>query len=108
MFTKSPFTYFGITSYPITFCKNNPRFFCNHKNTLFTCTLNFQKLYINTHKLYTNKHILHTIKIYVKHYKYTNCHIQGFVRSLRLLQWMAVGHLQVKIHSVHNVYGLSR
>jgi hypothetical protein len=62
MFAKSPFTYFEITSYLTTFCKNNPRFFCNYKNTLFTCTLNFQKLHINTHELYTNKHILHTNK----------------------------------------------
>jgi hypothetical protein len=65
MFTKPPFTYFEVTSYPITFCKNNPKFFCNYKNTLFTCTLDFQKLHINIHKLYTNKHILHTNKIYI-------------------------------------------
>jgi hypothetical protein len=45
-------------------CKNNPRFFYNYKNTLFTCTLNFQKLHANTHKLYTNKHILDTNKLY--------------------------------------------
>jgi hypothetical protein len=43
------------------FCKNNPKFFCNYKKrTLFTWTLNFLKLHINTHKPYTNKHILHT------------------------------------------------
>jgi hypothetical protein len=58
MFTKPPFTYFEITSqitsHPNIFCKNNPRFFCNYTDTLFTCTLNFQKLHINTHKLYTN------------------------------------------------------
>jgi hypothetical protein len=54
MFTKPSFTYFEITSHPNTFCKNNPRFFCNYKNTLFTYTLNFRKLHINTHKLYTN------------------------------------------------------
>jgi hypothetical protein len=61
MFAKPPFIYFEVTPYPNTFCKNNPRFFCNYKNTPFT----FQKLYINTHELYTNKHILHTNKIYV-------------------------------------------
>jgi hypothetical protein len=65
MFAKAPFTYFEITSYLITFCKSNPMFFYNYKNTLFTCTLNFQKLHTNTHELYTNKHIFHTNKIYV-------------------------------------------
>jgi hypothetical protein len=51
MFTKPPFTYFEITSHPNIFCKNNPRFFCNYKNTLFTCTLNFQELHINNMSL---------------------------------------------------------
>jgi hypothetical protein len=54
MFAKPPFTYFEVTSHPNTFCKNNPRFFYNYKNTLFTCTLNFQKLHMNIHKLYIN------------------------------------------------------
>jgi hypothetical protein len=26
IFAKPPFTYFGVTSYQITFCKNNPKF----------------------------------------------------------------------------------
>jgi hypothetical protein len=26
LFAKPPFTYFEVTSYPITFCKNNPSF----------------------------------------------------------------------------------
>jgi hypothetical protein len=55
MFTKPPFTYFEITLIQIHFAKT----------TLFTCTLNFQKLHTNTHKLYTNKHIFHTNKIYL-------------------------------------------
>jgi hypothetical protein len=42
------------------FAKTTLVFFHNYKNTLFTCTLNFQKLHIKIHKLYTNKHILHT------------------------------------------------
>jgi hypothetical protein len=52
MFATPPFTYFEVTSYHIIFCKNNPSFFHNYKNTLFTCTLNFQKLHI-THTSFT-------------------------------------------------------
>jgi hypothetical protein len=43
MFAKSPFTYFEITSHPNTFCKNNPTFFCNYKNTLFYLYFKFSK-----------------------------------------------------------------
>jgi hypothetical protein len=62
MFAKPPFTYFKVTSYPMTFCKNNPSFSIITKIPFFSCTLNFQKLHTNIHKLYTNKHILHTNK----------------------------------------------
>jgi hypothetical protein len=34
IFAKLLFTYFEVTFYPIIFCKNNPRFFCNYKSTL--------------------------------------------------------------------------
>jgi hypothetical protein len=64
MFAKPPFTYFEITSYPNTFCKNNPRFFCNYKDTPFYLHFKFSKASHNIHKLYTNKHILHTNKLY--------------------------------------------
>jgi hypothetical protein len=53
MFAKPPFTYFEINSHPNTFCKNNSRFSVITKIPLFTCTLNFQKFYIDIHKLYT-------------------------------------------------------
>jgi hypothetical protein len=65
MFTKPAFTYFEISPYPNTFCKNNPKFFCNYKNTVFICTLNFQKLHINTHELYTTNTYFILTNIYL-------------------------------------------
>jgi hypothetical protein len=64
MFAKPLFTYFEVNSYPIIFCKNNPRFFCNYKNILFTCTLNFQKLHI-THTSFTLTSTYFTLTNYV-------------------------------------------
>jgi hypothetical protein len=43
MFTKPPFTYFEITLIQIHFTKTTLGFFCNYKNTLFTCTFKFSK-----------------------------------------------------------------
>jgi hypothetical protein len=65
MFTKPSFTYSEITLIQIHFAKTTLGFSVITKIPLFTCTLSFQKLHINTHELYTNKHILHTNKIYV-------------------------------------------
>jgi hypothetical protein len=64
MFTKPPFTYFEITLIQIHFAKTTLGVSVIIKIPFFTCTLNFQKLHINTHELYTNKHIFHTNKIY--------------------------------------------
>jgi hypothetical protein len=43
MFVIPPFTYFEVTSYLITFFKNNPRFFYNYKNTPFYLHFKFFK-----------------------------------------------------------------
>jgi hypothetical protein len=64
MFTKPPFTYFEITLIQIYFAKTTLGFSVITKIPIFTCTLNFQKLHINTHELYTNKYIFHINKIY--------------------------------------------
>jgi hypothetical protein len=65
MLTKTTFHLFRNYPNPNTFYENNPRFFYNYKNTLFTCTFKFSKVSHNTHELYTNKHIFHTNKIYL-------------------------------------------
>jgi hypothetical protein len=65
MFTKPPFTYFGITLIQIYFTKTTLGFSVITKIPFLLTLLYFQKFHINTHKLYTNKHIFHTNKIYL-------------------------------------------